>query len=318
MPLNEYQEEELKLIMQNDPHCTKLEWGGTLAEDGGIDNNDLIRLADAICGPGLQKRNRYLISISIRNNSKIGESGVLSLLQVLPHSEITSVDSMNVRISGQLRQDLREAIAENVTRLAPPIADTSVEQEAKVMAQREAKRQAAIVDAATRRDQQQRYQGCVSSMPVRLNANSLRPTVIDGGVEWQPTEEVDENDEHPLTENSRRVVFRGALTDERPRLDAQRRRKQHKLRAEEMEPIERRIRNRVRGKLRQPPEQAVIHEQGRPVVYGRRGRPVASEKVVTVKVLRQRAIVKATSGGNKSTLLHIAARGTIMTQPVRT
>ena len=315
MPLSEQQELELERIRSDDPGCVALRWGGTLVNDGGLDDSDIKRLVDAI-SCDLTLRNHHLRSISIRNNTKISESSIRGLITVLPHSRIVAVDSMNVRIAGQVRADLKDAIAENVVRVTKDLAakDDSAEREA---AEREAKRQAAVVEAATARDQQQRPKGCVASMPVTLHTHALRPTVIGSKVAWRPADKVDQDDERSLTEHSRPVVIRGALTDERPQLDAQRRRKQHRLCAEEREPIDRRNRNRARASAHQPSKPAVLKEQGRPVVCGRRGRPVAPEKVLTVKELRHRAIMQANGGGNKGTLLHVAARSTIMTQPVR-
>ena len=327
MPLSEEQELELERIRSDDPELEELNWGGTLVQDGGLDDTDMQRLAGAISSD-LTLRNHHLRSISIRNNAKIKAAGVRSLIAVLPHSMVVAVDSMNVRIPGQVRQDLKDAIAENaILRLAGSPGDRGADEQSvdhkaaaavqRDEAQREKERQVAVVHAAAARDQQQRSKGCVASMPVTLRAHALRPTVTDSAVEWQPTEEVDQEDEHPLTENSRRVIFRGALTDVRPQLDARRRHKQHRIRAEETEPIERRNRNRKRAESRQPPKAAALHEQGRPVVCGRRGRPVAPEKVVSAKELRQRTIMRANAGGHRGTLLHVAARGTIMTKPVR-
>ncbi len=317
MPLSEQQEIELERIRCDDPGCVALHWGGTLVKDGGLEDDDIRRLVHAI-SCDLTLRNHHLRSISIRNNTKISEKSMQGLITVLPHSRIVAVDSMNVRIAGQVRADLREAIAENVAKLTKDLSanDDSANRE-RAAAEREAKRQAAVVEAATIRDQQQRPKECVASMPVTLNAHNLRPKVRGNTLEWQPTDEVGQDDEPSLAENSRRVVFRGALTDERPQLDAQRRHRQHRLRTEEREPIDRRNRNRARASAHKPSKPAVLKEQGRPVVCGRRGRPVAPEKVLTAKELKQRAIMQANSGGNKGTLLHVAARGTIMTQTVR-
>ena len=319
MPLSDQQELELERIQNDDPGCMALSWGGTRLEDGGLDDEDVKRLAMAI-SCDLTLRNHHLRSISIRNNTKIRAPGVRALITVLPHSQIVAVDSFNVRIPGHVREDLKEAIAENVARLTMDLVPeglVAAEQASAVAAQREASRRATVVDAATTRDQQQRSKGCVASMPVTLNAHALRPAVTGGAVEWQPTDELDQEDDQPLTENFRRVVFRGALTDMRPQLDAQRRARQHQLRAEEMDPIKRRDWSRARATQHQTPKPAVLQEQGRPVVWRRRGCAVALEDVLAVQELQRRAIMKANAGGNKGTLLHVAARGTIMTQPVR-
>ena len=319
MPLSEQQELELERIQNDDPGCGTLIWGGTRLEDGGLDDEDVKRLAMAI-SCDLTLRNHHLRSISIRNNTKIRESGMRALITVLPHSQIVAVDSFNVRIPGHVREELKAAIAENVARLTIDLVPEGLvlaEQAAAVAALREATRRAAVVEAATARDQQQRSKGCVASMPVTLNAHALRPAVLGGAREWRPTDEVGQKDDQPLTENFRRVVFRGALTDMRPRLDAQRRHRQHQLRAEEMDPIKRRDWSRARTAMHQQRKPAVLQEQGRPVVCRCRGRAVAWEEVLTVQEMQRRAIVKANAGGSKGTLLHVAARSTIMTQPVR-
>jgi hypothetical protein len=311
MPLSEKQQAELERIRSDDPSCIELLWGGTLLKDGGLDDADMSELARAI-SCDLTLRNHHLRSISIRNNTKIGEHGAQALLTVLPHSRIVAIDTMNVRVAGQTREDLKEELRAQVAKFAPPVVDDSMEREAQAAAQREAQRQAAVVAAAADRDRQQRVVGCVAGMPVTLNAHVLRPSTAVP-VAWQPTEVTDLQEDYALTEKSLRVTFRGALTDERPGLDARRRHKQHKLRAEEVAPIERREVNRKRTVA--PPPPSVLREQGRPVVCGRRGRPVAPEQVTSVRELQHKKLLS--ENGSKGTLLHVAARGTIMTQPVR-
>eukprot|EP01043_Picozoa_sp_COSAG02_P039719 COSAG02_NODE_3156_length_7262_cov_12.166132_4_plen_131_part_00 len=83
--------------------------------------------------------------------------------------------------------------------VVPSANDDSAEQERAAAAEREAKRQAAVVEAATTRDQQQRPRGSVASMPVILNAHALRSTFRSSTIEWQPTDEVGQDDEPSLS-----------------------------------------------------------------------------------------------------------------------
>ena len=114
--------------------------------------------------------------------------------------------------------------------MAPPVSSVTVHISAALRDSELTERTAA---AANARDREQRNGRVVPCMPVDLRAIVLRPAVVDSQVEQN------------LEEDCRRVVFRGALTDECLDVDQRRRLKQHRICVEEAAPIHRRNANRA-------------------------------------------------------------------------